>query len=96
MKMSSFFVVVTLVVIIWLVIKWFLKMLASLAWLITIVFVTMVRGGDVKYFIFTFYEMNHEILYLNCIPPVHFTGSSGGEFGRLYDNCWKRFLFDVY
>ncbi|XP_037049244.1 uncharacterized protein LOC119083609 [Bradysia coprophila] len=50
-KMLSFFVVVTLVVLIWLIIKWLLKMLASLAWLVTLVFVTMyvlpeLRGGN--------------------------------------------------
>lgn len=41
-KMSSFFILVTIVILTWWIVRWFFKLLASFAWLITIVFVTMV------------------------------------------------------
>lgn len=85
-KMSSFFVVVTIVVLIWLIIKWLLKMLASLAWLVTLVFVTMVSldaGGIIifqRYFIETFASDNHRMFvsfshscstfYRHCVMEI--------------------------
>ncbi|KAJ6641755.1 hypothetical protein Bhyg_06695 [Pseudolycoriella hygida] len=67
LKMSSFLVMVTLVVLTWWVVRWFLKLMLSLAWLITAVIIAMyifpkMLEGNLDDILLTFGNVAYKLL----------------------------------